>query len=122
LFSYADTLFPAVCSASTANNVGYAVGGGLEYAFTPNVSVKGEFLYSQFGNSTSGLIINQFNPNFTNSFATSARVQEEMRYLWHVPMRLDNSKLLSILGDEPHTPIEEAVRASLTGLGCLPAE
>jgi hypothetical protein len=32
----------------------------------------------------------------------------EMRYLWHVPMRLDNSKLLSILGDEPHTPIEEA--------------
>jgi outer membrane immunogenic protein len=49
LFSYADTLFPAVGSASTANNVGYAVGGGLEYAFTPNVSVKGEFLYSQFG-------------------------------------------------------------------------
>jgi nucleoside-diphosphate-sugar epimerase len=46
----------------------------------------------------------------------------EMRYLWHVPMRLDNSKLLSILGDEPHTPIEEAVRASLTGLGYLPAE
>lgn len=46
----------------------------------------------------------------------------EMRYLWHVPMRLDNSKLLSILGDEPHTPIEEAVRASLTDLGYLPAE
>jgi hypothetical protein len=37
-------------------------------------------------------------------------------------MRLDDSKLLSILGDEPQTPIEEAVRASLTGLGCLPAK
>jgi nucleoside-diphosphate-sugar epimerase len=46
----------------------------------------------------------------------------EMRYLWHVPMRLDNSKLVSILGDEPHTPTEEAVRASLTGLGCLSAK
>ena len=93
MFSYADTLFPAAGSASTANNVGYAVGGGLEYAFTPNVSVKGEFLYSQFGKvSTSGLIINQFNPNFTNSFATSARVQEytarvglNYRFSWFAP-------------------------------------
>jgi nucleoside-diphosphate-sugar epimerase len=40
----------------------------------------------------------------------------EMRYLWQVPMRLDNTKLVSILGNEPHTPAEEAVRASLTGL------
>ncbi len=46
----------------------------------------------------------------------------EMRYLWHVPFRLDNSKLLSVLGSEPHTPLEEAVRASLIGIGCLPAE
>jgi len=46
----------------------------------------------------------------------------EIRYLWHVPMRLDNTKLVSILGDEPHTPTEEAVRASLTGLACLSAK
>jgi outer membrane immunogenic protein len=77
LFSYSDGLSPAVGSASTANNVGYVVGGGLEYALTNNVSVKGEFLYSQFGRvSTTGLIVNQFNPLFTNTFATSARVQE----------------------------------------------
>jgi len=44
----------------------------------------------------------------------------EMRYLWRVPMQLDNTKLLTILGTEPHTPVEEAVRASLIGLGCLP--
>jgi hypothetical protein len=44
----------------------------------------------------------------------------EMRYLWHVPMRLDNSKLLAIPGEEPHTPTGEAVRASLAGFG-LPA-
>jgi len=41
----------------------------------------------------------------------------EMRYLWQVPIRLDNTKLVSILGNEPHTPAEGAVRASLAGLG-----
>jgi nucleoside-diphosphate-sugar epimerase len=45
----------------------------------------------------------------------------EMRYLWRVPMRLDNTKLLSVLGHEPHTETEEAVRVSLQGLGCLPS-
>jgi len=45
----------------------------------------------------------------------------EMRYLWRVPMQLDNTKLLAVLGHEPHTPVDEAVRASLIGLGCLPA-
>lgn len=44
----------------------------------------------------------------------------EMRYLWRVPMQLDNTKLLSVLGTEPHTPLEEAIRTSLVGLGCLP--
>jgi nucleoside-diphosphate-sugar epimerase len=46
----------------------------------------------------------------------------EMRYLWRVPMQLDNAKLLSVLGTEPHTATEEVVRASLIGLGCLPDE
>jgi hypothetical protein len=46
----------------------------------------------------------------------------EMRYLWQVPMRLDNTKLVSILGNEPHIPAGEAVRVSLTGLGCLSAK
>ncbi|ACB95095.1 NAD(P)H-binding protein [Beijerinckia indica] len=44
----------------------------------------------------------------------------EMRYLWKVPFKLDNAKLTTFLGKEPHTPLEEAVRISLTGLGCLP--
>lgn len=45
----------------------------------------------------------------------------EIRYLWQVPMQLDNRKLVSRLGTEPHTPLDEAVRAALIGLGCLPA-
>ncbi|WP_026792163.1 NAD(P)H-binding protein [Pleomorphomonas oryzae] len=43
----------------------------------------------------------------------------EMRYLWKVPVRLDNAKLVATLGSEPHTPLEEAVRATLKATGCL---
>lgn len=45
---------------------------------------------------------------------------KEMRYLWKVPVRMRNDKLTAELGKEPQTPIEEAVRASLVALGCLP--
>lgn len=44
----------------------------------------------------------------------------EMRYLWREPLRLDNSKLTALLGTEPHTPLDQAVRTSLQGLNCLP--
>lgn len=43
----------------------------------------------------------------------------EMRYLWRKPVRLDNRKLVAFLGSEPHTPLDEAVRATLAQLGCL---
>ncbi len=35
-------------------------------------------------------------------------------------MLLDNSKLVARLGEEPRTPIVEALRATLAGLGALP--
>lgn len=53
-------------------------------------------------------------------FVTTFREMLEMRYLWKVPVELDNAKLLGILGEEPHTPLDVAVRRSLEGLGCLP--
>jgi nucleoside-diphosphate-sugar epimerase len=43
----------------------------------------------------------------------------EMTYLWRMPVRLDNRRLLAFLGEEPHTPTIDAVRATLQGLGCL---
>lgn len=46
----------------------------------------------------------------------------EMRYLWQVPVRLDNAKLVALLGSEPHTPLDEAVRATLKATGCLGSE
>jgi nucleoside-diphosphate-sugar epimerase len=52
-------------------------------------------------------------------FSTLFREMIEMRYLWRVPLRLDNSKLEKLIGPEPHTPLDDAVRASLEGMGCL---
>jgi nucleoside-diphosphate-sugar epimerase len=54
-------------------------------------------------------------------FVTLFREMLEMRYLWHEPLRLENAKLAAFLGEEPHTPLDKAIRASLVGLGCLPA-
>lgn len=53
-------------------------------------------------------------------FVTVFREMLELRYLWQRPVRLDNVKLIAFLGAEPHTPIDEAVRTTLVGLGCLP--
>jgi nucleoside-diphosphate-sugar epimerase len=52
-------------------------------------------------------------------FVTTFREMREMRYLWREPLRMDNSRLREVLGAEPHTPLEQAVEATLQGLGCL---
>ncbi|WP_374296099.1 NAD-dependent epimerase/dehydratase family protein [Sphingomonas sp.] len=52
-------------------------------------------------------------------FATTPCELMEMRYLWQQPVRLANDRLLAELGQEPHTPLDEAVRVTLAGLGCL---
>jgi nucleoside-diphosphate-sugar epimerase len=44
----------------------------------------------------------------------------EMRYLWQEPLRMPNDRLVAAIGEEPHTPLDDAVRASLQGLGALP--
>jgi nucleoside-diphosphate-sugar epimerase len=44
----------------------------------------------------------------------------EMRYLWRQAVRLDNARLVAVLGAEPHTPLDVAVERTLEGLGCLP--
>ena len=51
-----------------------------------------------------------------------ARGLWEMRYLWREPLRLDNRKLVSLIGPEPHTPIDEALRETLDAMGCLGAK
>lgn len=53
-------------------------------------------------------------------FVRLLRELHEMRYLWMRPIRLDNARLLELLGNEPHTAFEQAIEASLIGIGCLP--
>ncbi|ODP33420.1 NAD-dependent epimerase/dehydratase family protein [Pandoraea sp. ISTKB] len=55
-------------------------------------------------------------------FVTTLREMREMRYLWKQPVRMDNTRLVDVLGEEPHTPLDVAVHATLEGLGCLPGK
>lgn len=52
-------------------------------------------------------------------FVPVCREMWEMRYLWRQPLRMPNDALLRLIGTEPHTPLGEAVRATLQGLNCL---
>lgn len=51
-------------------------------------------------------------------FVVLLRELREMRYLWREPLQLDNRRLQAWLGEEPHTPLDQAVETTLRGLGC----
>ncbi len=57
---------------------------------------------------------------FAAPFVIFLRELKEMRYLWQQPLRMPNTRLVAAIGAEPSTPIDEAVRTTLVGLGCLP--
>ena len=52
-------------------------------------------------------------------FVTVLREMREMRYLWRMPVALDNSKLVRMLGVEPHTELDVALTTILSAWGCL---
>jgi nucleoside-diphosphate-sugar epimerase len=52
-------------------------------------------------------------------FVPTLREMQEMRYLWRQPVRMSGERLAAFLGEVPHTPLDEAVAATLEGLGCL---
>lgn len=49
-------------------------------------------------------------------FVTFLREVIEMRYLWQVPLRLNNRRLIALLGQEQHTALDEAVKVSRRAL------
>ena len=57
--------------------------------------------------------------SLASPFVTTFREMLEMRYIWREPVRLDNARLIAELGREPHTPLDQAVEATLLGLGCV---
>ncbi|GAA0749951.1 NAD(P)H-binding protein [Ideonella azotifigens] len=54
-------------------------------------------------------------------FVPVFREMQEMRYLWRQPVRMDGQRLAAFLGEVPHTRLDEAVAATLEGIGCLAA-
>jgi len=50
------------------------------------------------------------------------RELREMRYLWQNSIALDNTRLRELIGAEPHTPLEDALRETMIGLGCRAVE
>ncbi len=53
------------------------------------------------------------------SLNTMLRELREMRYLWRTPVRMNNARLVQTLGHEPHTPLDEAIEATLVDLRCI---
>ena len=52
-------------------------------------------------------------------FNETMRELAATRPLWRTPIQLDGTKLAGFLGEEPHTPLEEAIETTLKGMGCL---
>lgn len=52
-------------------------------------------------------------------FNETLREMREMRYLWQVPVRLENAQLQALLGQEFLTPLDVAVETTLRSLGCI---
>ncbi|PST24068.1 hypothetical protein C7U60_08835 [Mesorhizobium plurifarium] len=55
-------------------------------------------------------------------FVPFFRELREMRYLWRKPLEMRNDRLIALLGEEPQTPIDDAVAATLASLDCLHSE
>jgi nucleoside-diphosphate-sugar epimerase len=53
------------------------------------------------------------------AFGGFPREALEIEPVWKHPMRLDNRRLVELLGAEPHTPLDHAVAATLAGMGCI---
>jgi hypothetical protein len=45
------------------------------------------------------------------------RELSEISYLWSVPHAIDGTSLRGVIGEIPHTPLDQAVAASLPALG-----
>lgn len=54
-------------------------------------------------------------------FGGFPREAAEIAPYWRHPIRLDNARLKALLGEEPRTPPDTAIRTTLVALGCLAA-
>ncbi|QJR20370.1 NAD(P)H-binding protein [Pelagibacterium halotolerans] len=52
-------------------------------------------------------------------FGGFAREAADIAAVWRHPMRMDNTRLVELLGQEPRTPLDTAMRQTLVAMGCL---
>jgi len=52
-------------------------------------------------------------------FGGFPRAVRDIEPYWRHPVRLDNRRLVELIGAEPHTPVEDAIRTTLQQMGCL---
>jgi outer membrane immunogenic protein len=76
--TYADTLFAAAgTSSSSQTKAGWTIGGGWEYAFTNNWSMKAEYLFVHFSSvSTGGIVVST--SGGTNALSGTADLREHI--------------------------------------------
>jgi nucleoside-diphosphate-sugar epimerase len=98
--------------------------GDFEVFHMAGHTVTGEALVAAFsrvaGRKISVSRLPWFAIHAVAPFNETMREMLEMRYLWETPVLLDNAKLTARLGAEPRTPIDKALRETLSGLNALP--
>jgi nucleoside-diphosphate-sugar epimerase len=57
---------------------------------------------------------------FAAPFSETVREVLAMRYLWREATRMDNAKLVALIGPEPRTSIDAAIETTLRDMKCLP--
>ena len=92
-------LNPSVNSSISETRAGWTAGGGLEWMFIPQWSVKAEYIYYDLGHVTyNGLLVDGFtNPNTPGAFFTN-NVQTTTRFNGNIVRRPD---MASWLGRRP---------------------
>ena len=52
-------------------------------------------------------------------FGGFVREAADIAAVWRHPMRMDNTRLVELLGAEPRTPLDTAMRQTLVAMGCV---
>jgi outer membrane immunogenic protein len=73
-------------ASDTQTHFGYTVGGGVEWGFVPNWSVKGEYLWAHY--ESQNYFVSQFPPGFASgSFdVNTVKVGVNYRFGWDAPV------------------------------------
>jgi outer membrane immunogenic protein len=75
-----------VTNSDTQTHFGYTLGGGVEWGFAPNLSVKGEYLWTHY--ESQNYFTNQFPPGFASGTfdVNTVKLGVNYRFGWDAPV------------------------------------